>query len=536
MTGNAAVRWDAGDDRTWIRRGTAPVTTLEQDRWTRIGPAGARCFQVTGSRSARFHTFTFINGFHYMTSDGTTDDVMRQRQETFRDDVASFETQGTSYWLAIVRPEVEGILGRLRRAKPRGGDLAGLVAYLRLAADADAAVMGDLHGRLTAAATYDWPATFEDLTGLPQSEATVLVQALDHASARLVRRIRHAALLVQRDRALRQQFTNRGPTARHFGGDFDQAVALILRKYGRRTGTGYGSATTLESPTWSMKPTLLHDLIERYVDEDLDRLDSLDEAAGRQRRALHRSLRRRLSSSPATLAAFDLAIRRAQGNVQMLEDHNALMEQETWGTFREALHMVAVRLVTDGLIEDTSEIFHLALDDLDAAARAESSRRNLQATVDARAAQLLARRALDAPPLLGPGAPAAATPPATAPTAPTRAAPGDVLVGVGASPGVITGPAHVAFFTEEIPDVPDGAILVARDAGPAWTPIFPLLAGIILEGGAPFQHAAIMARHYRIPAVIGVRHATSVLMSNQAVTVDGAQGTVTVGKPTTGDE
>lgn len=530
MTTTALEPWAVpGDDRTWIRRGTAPVKTFESDRWMRISGAGARCFRVTGARVARFHSFAFINGFHYMTGDGTSDDEVQERQRAFLAHVATFEERGTNYWLAEIRPQLNHILKELRRNRPRRPELGNLVAYLRRTAEADAVVMGDLHGRLTAAATYDWPAVFEELTGLPQADSTVLVQGLDHASARLVLKVRDAARVAQGDRELRAALADNRPPNLALGSgnsEFNRLVRLILRKYGRRTGTGYGSAATLESPTWSMEPTLLYDLISRYVEEDLDRLDRLDQDAIRQRRALQRSLRRRLSSSPATLAEFDAALRRAQGNVRMLEDHNALMEQETWGTCREALHTLAKLLVAEQLLEHIDDVFHLSLDDLSEIAARPEARVHVRDLVAGRAAEFSTQQTLSPPSLIGPGVAEQPEPPR--PPAHAAAEPGDVLTGSAASPGIITGPVSVAALTTEVPNVPEGAILVARDAGPSWTPIFPLLAGIILEGGAPFQHAAIMARHYRIPAVIGVRNATVTLTAAQVVTIDGAAGTVTV--------
>jgi pyruvate,water dikinase len=80
--------------------------------------------------------------------------------------------------------------------------------------------------------------------------------------------------------------------------------------------------------------------------------------------------------------------------------------------------------------------------------------------------------------------------------------------------------------TTEPPNVEPGDILVARNAGPAWTPIFPLIAGLVLDAGALQDHAAIMARDLGIPAVMQVPRATSLVPDGAVVTVDGADGSV----------
>jgi pyruvate,water dikinase len=77
-----------------------------------------------------------------------------------------------------------------------------------------------------------------------------------------------------------------------------------------------------------------------------------------------------------------------------------------------------------------------------------------------------------------------------------------------------------------MPQVERGDILVAENAGPSWTPIFPLLGGVVLDQGAVFQHAALVAREYGIPAVILTRDATNVIADGQTISVDAEQGVV----------
>ena len=79
---------------------------------------------------------------------------------------------------------------------------------------------------------------------------------------------------------------------------------------------------------------------------------------------------------------------------------------------------------------------------------------------------------------------------------------------------------------QSISQIESGDILVARNAGQDITPVLPLLGAIVLDEGAIFQHAALVAREYRIPAVIQTLEATRVIADGQRITVDGEAGTV----------
>ncbi|HHW07165.1 MAG TPA: hypothetical protein GXX34_06515 [Clostridia bacterium] len=102
----------------------------------------------------------------------------------------------------------------------------------------------------------------------------------------------------------------------------------------------------------------------------------------------------------------------------------------------------------------------------------------------------------------------------------------EVLKGMGASRGQATGPCRVIRQPEELDRLQPGDILVAASTNPAWTPVFPMLAGLIVEHGSPLSHAAIIAREYGIPAVLGIKGATRLLRDGEQVSIDGSEGLV----------
>ena len=72
-----------------------------------------------------------------------------------------------------------------------------------------------------------------------------------------------------------------------------------------------------------------------------------------------------------------------------------------------------------------------------------------------------------------------------------------------------------------------GDVLVCPYTNPAWTPLFQRAVAVVVDSGGVGSHAAIVAREYGIPAVMGTGSATRILTDGQRITVDGDSGRVT---------
>ena len=106
--------------------------------------------------------------------------------------------------------------------------------------------------------------------------------------------------------------------------------------------------------------------------------------------------------------------------------------------------------------------------------------------------------------------------------------PGSGMTGVAASPGVISGPVRIIAGPAEFARLRPGDVLVCQATDPAWTPLFASASAVVAETGGLLSHAAIVAREYGIPAVLGVLEATTRLHDGQVVTVDGSAGRVRI--------
>jgi pyruvate,water dikinase len=232
------------------------------------------------------------------------------------------------------------------------------------------------------------------------------------------------------------------------------------------------------------------------------------------------------------LRVFTWALRWAQHCAPLRED--ALADVGLgWPALRRMLREVGSRMAAAGAIGERDDVFWLRWEEAEATARALDAG---QKAGDHRRA--IAERRERWRKAQG------ATPPVVLPVKsggrifgldishlmPARSGQtaGDLIKGIGASPGRVTGSARVIRGPEEFGQMKPGDILVAKITTPAWTPLFAQASGVVTDVGGPLSHSSIVAREYGIPAVLGTGEATRRIRSGQRVTVDGNRGVVKV--------
>jgi phosphohistidine swiveling domain-containing protein len=104
----------------------------------------------------------------------------------------------------------------------------------------------------------------------------------------------------------------------------------------------------------------------------------------------------------------------------------------------------------------------------------------------------------------------------------------DLLRGLPASPGIYEGPARRVSGPEEFGRIVEGDVLVTESTSEAFNILLPLLGGIVTDSGGLLSHAAIVAREYGIPGVVGTRDGTDRIADGARVRVDGDAGQVAV--------
>jgi pyruvate,water dikinase len=111
-------------------------------------------------------------------------------------------------------------------------------------------------------------------------------------------------------------------------------------------------------------------------------------------------------------------------------------------------------------------------------------------------------------------------------TVPDTANTDTVLSGLAVNTGIYEGPARLVTSPAEFDRVQPGDVLVTRMTSPYFNVVLPLLGAIVTDRGGQLSHAAIVAREYGIPGIVGTREATAKIADGTRVRVDGSTGEV----------
>jgi len=323
-----------------------------------------------------------------------------------------------------------------------------------------------------------------------------------------------------RERVARVDGTNAGETMAALQRDstaapFVEAFASFLDDYGWRT-----DLFELSQPAWAEDPSIplcqMRSLLE---------IPNYDPDAEQQRLAAEREQARaeafaKLSQKDAQRLGNVLDM--ARHVVSLQEDHNFYIDQRCAFAPRRAILAAGRRLVSKKQLADANDVFYLTGPELLAALRGEL--RDAQSAADRAKAEMERWSKIKPPPSIGaPPVEEAVTPPgALHSDGPSE------LKGNGASAGVARGPARVLMTLAEAERLRPGDVLVARTTMPAWTPLFAAACAVVTETGGVLSHAAVVAREYGIPAVLGVTDATRLIKDGQLVEVDGSSGLVRI--------
>jgi pyruvate,water dikinase len=103
-----------------------------------------------------------------------------------------------------------------------------------------------------------------------------------------------------------------------------------------------------------------------------------------------------------------------------------------------------------------------------------------------------------------------------------------VIRGLSASAGMREGIARRVAGPADFDRIQQGDVLLTEATTEAFNILLPLLSAIVTDSGGALSHAAIVAREYGIPGVVGTRDATARIPDGAHVRVDGDAGSVTV--------
>ena len=80
--------------------------------------------------------------------------------------------------------------------------------------------------------------------------------------------------------------------------------------------------------------------------------------------------------------------------------------------------------------------------------------------------------------------------------------------------------------SDDADTIEKGDILVVPAANIGWIRVFPKIAALVTDVGAPLSHAVIVARELGIPTVVNCGNASQLLKTGDKVCVDSSNGKV----------
>jgi rifampicin phosphotransferase len=370
--------------------------------------------------------------------------------------------------------------------------------------------------------------TYQELVGGPAADAFALTQGLARSLQRMDRDMADLTDAARRSRALADAI-GRGASVeelRALDPSFGRAFDAFLATHGHNGQSSEGVGALC----WSDDPLLLIGTIRtrlgRANDDPETRLAGLRGIAD----GIARRARERLAGRPEQLARFEEVLGAASSAGPLTEEHNYWLDRRNQARMGKAIRRFGRRLLREGALPDAEAVFLLYLSEVREALRAPT---DLSALIVEREAEQQKWKEMESPETLG--APA----PPWQPGAATSTAglghllfkeqqddPSHVLRGVGASAGIARGPARLIHDQGEFSKLKSGDVLICQASNVSWIPLFTCAAAIVTEVGGALSHAAVVAREFGVPAVVGTAVALSTLVDGEPLEVDGGAGIV----------
>jgi pyruvate,water dikinase len=440
-------------------------------------------------------------------------------------------------WDQSSKPSAIAMHRELQAIDPDALSDAELVAYLTRCRDHHSAMIAQ-HMRFTAGAvlpTSDFLAHVGDWTGLPPSDLLGLMRGSAEVSSGGSDEMKRLKMAFAGDISARKVLESAGDPAqalanlRALDGETGAAISGYLDLVGHRLIDGFDIAepTALELPDALLRAIRIAVSGEAQATSDLD----------------HRIAEIRGQVPAAHQDAFDELLGEARLTYRLRDERGVYSDIWAAGLMRRAALAAGRRVTRRGRLADPHQMLDASLDEMCAlvAGTGGPSADELASRAKYRAAYT----AKDVPALLGPPVPPppdlAALPPSVGRVmraifiglghifGSSQAQNEDaVLYGIAASKGVYEGPARRVSGPSEFGQITKGDVLVTESTTEAFNILLPLLGGIITDNGGLLSHAAIVAREYGIPGVVGTREATGRIANGVLVRVDGDAGEVTV--------
>jgi len=307
-------------------------------------------------------------------------------------------------------------------------------------------------------------------------------------------------------------------------------ASALVHDYLARWGWMAPATLEIRMPRWSENPKPLFESIKRALAQDPSDSESADQTVAqaelRQRDAFEKAVAKCKNLMDSWLPGLSSARHRA------FATRLKTVRELLW--WREEMRMHSTRMYAivrlwalefgrrnfeAGIFIDLEDVFFLNLEQVVALLRGELSAQQAQQLIAHNRCYYQGFRDFHNPDEIG--SRWLATGGETPVFADSAA-----LHGIGGSSGSYQGTARVLQSVDEVGRLERGDVLVTRFTDPGWTSSFAGLGAVVTETGGVLSHAAVIAREYGFPAVLGVSGATQTIQDGERVLVDGDNGRV----------
>ena len=291
------------------------------------------------------------------------------------------------------------------------------------------------------------------------------------------------------------------------GYDFLQEFEVFLDTYGYRES---GGSIRISQPTWKDSPELVFGILAMLSATELKTKPTEKWEKARDECISHTVLR-----FPPLRQFFNTLVCNARYFQEIREDTRFYIMM-TFPPLRHIALELGNRLVTGNVLRQVSDVFYLQLNEVAMIARGlQENDDTITRFSDVVSCRKKVYADLKQVPVVDPRL-----------YRTKKKVGGALLTGVGGSPGEAHGTARIIQNSSEFISFKSGDILIAPYTNPAWTPLFEKARAIVVDTGGMMSHAAIVAREYGIPAVMGTVDATTIIKNGDVIRVNGTDGTV----------
>ena len=305
-----------------------------------------------------------------------------------------------------------------------------------------------------------------------------------------------------------------------------QAAVTVLDAFLAQHGDVGQLLNDLHAPAWADDPSLFITELARSLAGDVsDDPEARLAAQHAEAEAAIERTRATLAVRPEELARFNEVLAAALAAGPLTEEHNYWIDRNTQAVTRRVVLAYGARLVRDGQLAVDDDIFLFHHPEVrDALASGE----DLRPRAAERERQARRQATLRAPLTLGAPRDGSASPGNARVDLGYRLdqPDGPELRAVPASAGIGRGPARLIHSHEDFARFRRGDVLVCRSSNVSWVPLFRLAAAVVTDVGGSLSHAAVVAREFGVPAVVGAGVALTVLRDGELLEVDGTAGVI----------